>query len=839
MKDTSAVHTDKQSRRQKAGALDGIRVLDLTDERGIYGVKLLADLGACVVRPEPPEGDRLRERGPHLSIAASERVSLWHAYFASNRRFLTIDVEQSAGLERLQALIASAHIVMCTRDAFAMQHAQLEAALLADPSLVVVDVSSFGDSGPWRDFIAPDLVAGALGGAVATTGDADTQPLKSFGELNFMVSGTYAAIAALSALHRVQTGGPGQRASVSVHSCIASCLEHVLMWRWYEPLLAAAQSQVLPRRGSLHWSNAYKVMNAASGSIMVTPAPDFEKQIFWLVEEDAHEDLIDPKYLEPENFRAMVARLMEVLHGWVAGKDAETLFFDAQERHAPYGWVLPIEKLVENPQLQARDWWADYRIGRNSDRRLKGPGAPYHLSATPWQADGVDSPQDTSDSVLSSLGWLQGRAPNSPKPAPDAAGARRPLEGIRVLDFTHVLAGPFATRVLADMGADVVKVSSLERVQGTNDPTHPYYVMWNRNKRALALNMKDPQTLPIARKLAEQADVVIDNFSVGVLDRWGLGYESVSAVNAGVIYTQMSGMGEGGPWSKFVTYAPTIHALCGLTQLTGVPGREDIGVGFSYNDHQAGLHGAVAILAALAARERTGKGQRVDLSQFETGVNFLGPSIFDWYANNTAARPSANDLPYDEVAPHGVYPCLVGSVAGEKWSQPASDAGITTEQERWVAIACMSDDQWLALRKLMGDPDWSTDASFATGAGRYAARTQIDSELRRWTSQQTADAVMNLCQHAGVPAGVVQTGVDLIDRDPQLAASGFAQTIDDPVPGFGQTFADRLPIDFSHTPCDQFMRVRSVGEDNHSVLADWLSMTAEEITAAEQDGRLT
>ena len=197
-----------------------------------------------------------------------------------------------------------------------------------------------------------------------------------------------------------------------------------------------------------------------------------------------------------------------------------------------------------------------------------------------------------------------------------SALGKRPLDGIRILDFTHVLAGPFATRVLGDMGADVVKVNSVNRAVGANTTMHPYYLMWNRNKRALALDLSHEKSRVICRELCETADVVIDNFSVGVLDRWGVGYEEVSATNPGVIYVQMSGMGDGGPWSKYVTYAPTIHALAGLTHLTGVPGREDIGLGFSYNDHQAGLHGAVAILAALASRHSTGRGQRVDVSQF-------------------------------------------------------------------------------------------------------------------------------------------------------------------------------------------------------------------------------
>jgi len=825
---------------EQNGALSGIRILDLTDERGIYGVKLLADLGAEVIRPEPPEGDKLRRRGPHSGEATDS--SLWYAYYASSRQSVTLDLANAQGLATLRQLVGRAEIVMTCSNAFAVTAADLTRALDERPELVVVDVTSFGEVGPWKDFLAPDLIAGALGGAVATTGDADTEPLKSFGELNFMVSGAYAAIAALSGWLAGRATGAGQRVAVSVHESIVSCLEHVLMWYWYQDVLPLAHTPVLQRQGSLHWSSAYQVMNAASGSIMVTPTPDFENQLFWLVEEDAHEDLIDPKYLEPENRLMLITRMMEVLRQWVAGKDAETLFFDAQKRHTPYGWVLPVEKLAENPQLEARNWWVDYEVAGST---LKGPGAPYRFSATPWQvaaSKSLGGQGMSADAVLDAAGWQDPRVPPKTEAPTDKQGAtqnRRPLEGLRILDFTHVLAGPFATRILSDMGADVVKINSAARAEAANSPDHPYYVMWNRGKRALALNMSDPQTQPIARALALQADVVIDNFSVGVLDRWGIGFESVSKDNPGVVYTQMSGMGEGGPWSKFVTYAPTIHALCGLTQLTGVPGREDIGVGFSYNDHQAGLHAVVAILAALAARERTGQGQRIDLSQFETGVNFLGPAILDWFANKQAARPIGNDLPYDLAAPHGVYPCETNGIAGDVWLAGKPHPDVATQDEQWVAIACMTDDHWRRLVELLGKPQWSNDPSFATTAGRVASRQLIDKHLRAWTARQHAYEVMNLCQAAGVPAGVVQTGADLLETDPMLAANEFATPIDDPIPVVGRTFADRLPMRFAAMPCEQYTRVRMVGEDNASVLADWLGMSAEEVEAAEKDGRLT
>ena len=405
----------------------------------------------------------------------------------------------------------------------------------------------------------------------------------------------------------------------------------------------------------------------------------------------------------------------------------------------------------------------------------------------------------------------------------------RPLAGLRVLDFTHVLAGPFATRILADMGADVVKINSVQRAVGTQDPQHPYYLMWNRNKRALALNLATDEGKSVALELCLKADVVIDNFSAGVLDRWGIGYNAIHKQNKRAIYVQMSGMGDGGPWSKFVTYAPTIHALSGLTHATGVSGREDIGIGFSYNDHQAGLHGAVAVLAAIEQRHRTGIGHRVDISQFEVGVNFLGPSLLDYFANGVAARPVGNDLPYDHAAPHGCYPCK---------TDPTKAQDIVGLDERWIAIACMTDTQWSALKAVMQHPEWAASEDFDSVQGRLTHKRAIEENLSAWTQEQDAYDLMQRCQAAGVPAGVVQDGADLMERDPQLAKAKFSRPMEDVHPDLGPTWVDALPINFNATPCNQYQRVRVIGEDNAAVLEDWLAMSAHDVAAKEADGIL-
>jgi benzylsuccinate CoA-transferase BbsE subunit/naphthyl-2-methylsuccinate CoA transferase subunit len=375
-------------------------VLDLTDERAIYGAKLLADLNADVIRVEAPGGDPLRRRGPFTNDDAENGTSLWHALYASNRRFVTVDPTEQRGRRLLEELIGWADIVI---DCGWLADASFDADSLveADSSLVVVRVTSFGPDGPWAELLAPELVAAALGGFASTTGDIDTPPLTGFGDLNYATSGSYTAIAALTALRHLGESGEGQLVDVPVHSVIASCLEHVLMFYWHQ------EGRVLTRQGSLHWSSAYEVMAARGGHIMVTPTPDMQRNIAWLVEEDVHEDLLDEHYYaDPENMLlVLVPRLMQVLRNWVATKDAEDFFFESQARHHPYGLVLTPDTVASNPQLDAREWWAGYEV---DGTEVRGPGAPYRFLDTPWALRRAHSSAGSDgDDVLAEIGWAE------------------------------------------------------------------------------------------------------------------------------------------------------------------------------------------------------------------------------------------------------------------------------------------------------------------------------------------------------------------------------------------------------------------------------------------------
>ena len=768
----------------RPGPLANVRVIDLTDDRAMYAGKLIADLGAQVIRVEPAGGDPLRQRGPFHGNG----TSLWHAFFASSRDFQTEEPDSVSRLAR------SADVILdCER------LNDPEGLLEENPGLVIIDVTSFGRSGPWKDYQAPGLVAEALGGVAATSGDVDTPPLKLYGDQYAFVGGVYAAVGALAALNHARETGQGQIVRLSTHEALGSILEHVLMWAWHHEMLPFADGPVLPRQGSLHWSKAYVVMQAIGGSIMITPTPDFSRQAAWLIEEGRGLELLDERFSDPANVAEMINLTMTTLSEWVGTKEVEPFFHEAQARHHPYGWVMTTPEVAGNPQLEARDWWTPYPVG---DAIVSGPGAPYHFSETPWRIGEAESPPLPSASPPAERG--------------ENGMSAGPLEGIRILDFTHVLAGPFATRVLADMGADVVKIMSSTRAGLAGGVDHPYHALWNRNKRVFQLDLSRQEARDIARELALQADVVIDNFSVGVLDRWGIGYDAVNPDNPGVVYIGMSGMGTTGPWSKYVTYAPTVHALAGLTYLTGVPGRNDIGIGFSYNDHMAGLHGAVAVLAALEGRRLTGRGQRIDMSQFEVGVNFSGPALLDWFANGVAAEPVGNDPPWESWTPHAIYPCR-----GE---------------DRWCAIAVIDNEQWRSLCRLMEADDWLNDDALSAVDGRAARRSEIDGRISQWTAAQDRYELMHRCQQAGVPAGVVQTGDDLVSRDPQLAHANMHFAYDDPHPDLGPLKADRLALRFEKTPATVYNRSEVYGESNLSVAAYWLGMSADEVARLEAEG---
>ncbi|MEO9255357.1 MAG: CoA transferase, partial [Tepidiformaceae bacterium] len=537
--------------------LYGLRVLEIAGWNAVLAGRLLADGGADVVRIVPPSGDPLEIEAPFFG---SSGKSIQAAWYNAGKRVVALDVTTEDGRSQLRALIAGSDILI---EDWEPGSAPLSAGelLSANPRLVRVSVTPMGLDGPLSQLKTNDLVANALSGSASVTGNADTPPITGYGNQSYHTVGLYAAICALAALRTARATGEAQHVDLSAHEALVSCTEQVLM-QWFFPE-GTWHDPIAKRQGSLHWSTAYEVYEASDGKdVMVTAALHFPDVLLpWLREEGAAQDLADP-----EKFPSLVSMIrklpyvMKVLKDWVATHEGDELFYEAQRRHEPFAAVWDIAEVVQSPQIPARSYTNERDIpGFGS---VQFPGRFFRTSVDdrhPFLA--VRARVDDVD-------WVPRKVTGG---AYRSIAPTKPLAGVRILDFTHVLAGPFGTRVLADLGADVIKISAASRGGGANTPDHPYYMCWNRNKRNLSLNMTTEEARGLARKLAATSDIIIDNFSAGVLERWGIDRASLAKENPGVTTIAMGGMGKDGPWRDFVTFAPTIHALTGLTYLTNPP----------------------------------------------------------------------------------------------------------------------------------------------------------------------------------------------------------------------------------------------------------------------------
>jgi len=365
------------------------------------------------------------------------------------------------------------------------------------------------------------------------------------------------------------------------------------------------------------------------------------------------------------------------------------------------------------------------------------------------------------------------------------------LKDLRILDFTWVLAGPYATRILADFGAEVIKVQPLFPPE-QDSFARGYYNTWNRNKRGVTLNLNKPGGIALAKRLVGLSDAVVENFTPRVMANWGLDYESLKEIKVDIIMLSLSTMGSSGPLKDYSGFGPTVQALSGLTSLTAYPEGPPLGPGTAYADHVAALFACLALLGALERRRHTGEGQHIDISQVEAMTSLLGDAF----------------IPSRGTIFQGVYRCR-----GE---------------DRWCAISISNDDEWLGLQKALGNPPWAEDKSFATAAARLRNKGALDELIREWTLKNTPEKAMTLLQRCGVAAGIVQNARDLA-QDPQLRHRGFFVELD-------KNTADANPIRLSATPPVYSRPAPLPGRDNDYVYRGLLGLSRGEMDEIKEQG---
>ena len=414
-----------------------------------------------------------------------------------------------------------------------------------------------------------------------------------------------------------------------------------------------------------------------------------------------------------------------------------------------------------------------------------------------------------------------------PEPA-----AQPPLAGVRVVDFTWIVAGPTCTRLLGDLGAEVIRVENEQTLDsirfgrphpgGFDPPNSSAMFNWlDRSKRSITVNARHPDGLDLIKRLIRVSDVVVENYSSRVFESWGLSYDEQRDENQQIIYTSLSGFGHSGPQRDYSTWGPTAQALSGLTAMSGLPDApEPAGWGYSYLDHMAGFTAAAAIVAALHHRRETGQGQWIDLSQVETGMALTGPATLDFTVNGRRYRdtgnPPGNRAVWPQAVPHNTYP--------------------TAGHDNWIMISCTSDAEWEAFCAVSDHPHWRSDARFATLPSRLRHQDELDELIGAWTAGQDGRALMRRLQDADVPSGVVQNGVDLVVHDPQMQAREWTVAREHPV--IGEHLTDGLQLRFSRTPAHRDRPGPVLGEANSYVFGELLRLSGERIAELTANGAL-
>jgi benzylsuccinate CoA-transferase BbsF subunit len=391
---------------------------------------------------------------------------------------------------------------------------------------------------------------------------------------------------------------------------------------------------------------------------------------------------------------------------------------------------------------------------------------------------------------------------------------RRALDDIKIADFSWYVAGPLCVRYLADYGARVIHVETARRLDGVRKlPPYKdnvpgvnrsgYFHNYNCNKLGVTLNLEHPKARELAAGLVSWADVVAESFGPGVMDGLGLGYETAKQIRPDIIMISLSSKGQGGPHSALPAVGMHLAALSGFIEITGWPDRDPSLLYGAYTDSIAGRFGAAALLAALDQRSRTGRGQHIDLSQYEAGLQFLAPPLLDCASSGTVLSRNGNRHTF--AVPHGVYPCK--------------------GDDRWCAIAVFTDGEWAALCRAMGQPSWIDDDRYATFLSRKSREDEVDRLVAQWTVNCPAEEVMAGLQAAGVSAGLVAAAEDL-HRDPQLAARHHFTSLEHAE--IGSSTYDSLGSRLSRTPAELDRAAPILGQDNYYVFTRIFGLSDDE-----------
>ncbi|GIW08897.1 MAG: putative CoA-transferase [Dehalococcoidia bacterium] len=787
-------------------ALAGLRVLDLTGPAGSYAGKLMAELGADVLKIEPPGGDPGRAYAP---LSGDRSLHWW--YHNTSKRSEIVDLNDEAGRARLWRLLDTADVLLDT-DPWALEAAgfQYEAMARRNPRLIWSSLTPFGLTGPRRNWKATDIVVSALGGLLYLGGMPERPPSWPGGEQSYLLGANALAVATMLALHaRIKTG-EGQRVDVSMQEATLIATENAIgFWTF--------QRTIRRRLGIRGFGGPRMIWTTADGWVVGHIGGRWDDLLDWMETHGVETSRFRaPEWYDNEYRRAHFDEFEPVLQEMLNRLPKEQVYAEGQKARIVLGPIRNMAEVRQDKQLNARDFFVELPTPEGP---VSSAGAPYRLSASPWRL--------TNPAPAAGEGAGDWREPPITEPfrpsKPDAHG-RLPLAGVRIVDFGTNVIVPLTCRLLANFGAEVIKTEGRTRPEGQRNTPVPrsplndnlntnwLFLNVNTDKRSLAVNMTIPEARELVKEIIAQADIVIDNFGVDPMPKWGMSAEELFALRPDLIIVRCSVHGRTGPLSNYVGLGNSIMAASGFNSLTGFAGDPPVGTCTAHPDYSSNAHHALfAILAALYYRERTGKGQVIDLSQTESTVAWLGPALLEYTVDRRI--PGQNNNRHPQIAPHGVYPA-----AGD---------------DRWIALACPSDTEWQALAALI-DPSLPLDPRFRTLADRKANEDGLDAIIRAWTGGQDPFALMERLQAAGVPAGVVQTAQDIVERDEHLAARGALTSFEHEEAGPVTVISPHFRL--SKTPGRIAEPPPLLGEDNDWVLTELMALDDERVVQLYVEG---
>ena len=736
-----------------SGPLAGLRVVELgTEIAGPYCTKLLVDLGADVCKIESPAGDPLRRWGSFAGVEQDPDGSGLFEYLNAGKRGATIDLARQSDLTLAHELIARADLLVENQPPGLLDHREWgldrESLQRINPHLVIVRISSFGQQGPLRDRDSTPLTMQAAAGWISVR-EPDRAPVQAGARIPEYVAGAYAALGGLTAL-RIAAGTNGViEVDVSTFEALLSCLPYpMLMAERLKNLGRPTNSKAAPMLGIVRAADGWIGINCLTGQHWLDVCA-----MMGLPEFGEHQLAIMLGGPERDEFFTKA-------QPWLDAMTVTELVELSQAMRIPAAPVSDGESILACPQYAERGFFIE---GGRDTRRFLRPGAPFRLSKT-QVASPLPAPQL---GAVVDAGWNDDRAATTEVGAADVT---LPFAGLKVFDLSTFWAGAYLTCYLGAFGADVIKLESIQRPDGhrysgallrEGDDWYERGPLWqgtNLNKRDITLDLGREAGRELALKLASQADVVVENFSPRVVEQFGLDYDSLVKVNPDVIMVRMPGFGLAGPWRDYVGWALNIEQLSGMSACTGYADGPPCNLQ-GPADPVAGVHAAVALLAALEHKRRTGEGQLIEVAQIEVGAAVTAEPVIE-YSLTGKVRPREGNR--HRTYAQGVYPAL--------------------GQDEWVAVSVRHDSDWAAVVEAIGLADLRDDGRFASQAARLEDHDAFDEVLAAWIGKHGPDEVVEELVRRGVPAERVLTSDRMYDID-QLDARGYYEELVHPITG--------------------------------------------------------